>query len=60
MGIRTLVEARQIAVLAFGEEKAKPVFHMLYARTDSVYPAAFLQLARDVSIYVDAAAAQEL
>ena len=60
MGIKTLVEAKQIAVLAFGEEKSKPVFHMLYARTDSVYPAAFLQLARDVNVYVDAAAAQEL
>ena len=60
MGIKTLIEAKQIAVLAFGEEKTKPVFHMLYARTDSVYPAAFLQLARDVNIYIDASAAQEL
>lgn len=60
MGIRTLVEVRKIIVLAFGEEKSKPVFHMLYARTDSVYPAAFLQLARDVDVYLDPAAAKDL
>ena len=41
MGIKTLVEARQILVLAFGEEKAKPAFQMLYARDDSYVPAAF-------------------
>jgi glucosamine-6-phosphate deaminase len=60
MGIKTLVEARRILVLAFGEEKAKPAFQMLYARTDSAVPAAFLQLSPDVTVYLDEAAAAKL
>ena len=60
MGIKTLVSAREILVLAFGEEKAWAVFQMLYARDDSVIPAAFLQLPPEVTVLVDPAAAQKL
>ena len=60
MGIKTLVAARQILVLAFGEEKAWAVFQMLYARDDSVIPAAFLQLPPEVMVFVDPAAAAKL
>lgn len=60
MGIRTLVEAKKILVLALGEEKAKATFDMLYARDDSVIPAAFLQLPFDVTVYADPEAGQQL
>ncbi len=60
MGIYTLVWARQILVLAFGESKASAVHNMLYGRNDSAVPAAFLQIPRDVTLYVDEAAAKEL
>ena len=60
MGVKTLVEARQILVLAFGEEKAGPAFQMLYARDDSFVPAAFLQLPLNVTVYLDPAAAAKL
>ena len=60
MGIRTLTRAREILVLALGEEKAKAVFDMLYARNDSVIPAAFLQLPADVTVYVDPEAGSKL
>ena len=60
MGVKTLVEARQILVLAFGAEKAKPAFQMLYARDDSYVPAAFLQLPMYVTVYLDPAAAAKL
>lgn len=60
MGIKTLVSARRILVLAYGEEKAWAVFQMLYARDDSVIPAAFLQLPAEVTVYVDPEAAQKL
>ncbi len=60
MGVKTLVEARQILVLAFGEEKAKPAFQMLYARDDSFVPAAFLQLPLEVTVYLDEAAAAKI
>ena len=60
MGIKTLVSARKILVLAYGEEKAWAVFQMLYARDDSVIPAAFLQVPAEVTVLVDSAAAQKL
>lgn len=60
LGIKTLVEAREILVLAFGEEKAKAAFQMLYARDDSFVPAAFLQLPPNVTVYLDGAAAAKL
>lgn len=60
MGVKTLVEARNILVLAFGEEKAKPAFQMLYARDDSFVPAAFLQLPLNVTVYLDRASAAKI
>ena len=60
MGIRTLTSARTILVVALGEEKAPATFSMLYARDDSVIPAAFLQLPRNVTVYADPAAAKSL
>ena len=60
MGIRTLVEARKIIVLALGEEKAKATFDMLYARDDSIIPAAFLQLPFDVTVFADTEAGEKL
>ena len=60
MGIKTLVEAREIFVLAFGEEKARPVHQMLYARDDSYVPAAFLQLPLQVTVWLDQAAAAKI
>ncbi len=60
MGVKTVLEAREILVLAFGEEKAKPAFQMLYARDDSFVPAAFLQLPLNVTVFLDPAAAAKI
>ena len=60
MGIRTLTSAGTILVLTVGEEKAPATFSMLYARDDSVIPAAFLQLPRDVTVYADPEASKNL
>lgn len=60
MGIKTLVSAGKILVLAYGEEKTEAVFQMLYARDDSVIPAAFLQLPPEVLVFVDPEAAKKL
>lgn len=60
MGIKTITQARDIAVLAFGEEKSKAVHKMLYGRNDSVVPAAFLQIPLNVTVYLDEAASSEL
>ena len=60
LGIHTLAEAKKILVLALGEEKAQAVFDMLYARDDSIIPAAFLQLPFDVTVYADTEAGKKL
>lgn len=60
MGIHTLLGAKEILVFACGEDKADPVFRMLYARTDSFVPAAFLQLPLEVTLFADDAAASKL
>lgn len=60
MGIHTLVDTRKILVLALSKEKAQATFDMLYARDDSVIPAAFLQLHFDVTVYADVEAGQKL
>ena len=60
MGIKTLFDAKEQLVLAFGEEKQEAVFKMFYGRNDSRYPAAFLQIPPDVTVYLDEAAAEQL
>ena len=60
MGIRTLTEAREILLLAAGEEKAAAVYQMLYAKTTSYIPAAFLQIPPAVTVLLDTAAAEKL
>ena len=59
-GFRELCAAREIIVIALGEQKSKALFHMLYGRDDSVYPAAFLQLPPNVTVYADPEAAKQL
>lgn len=60
MGIKTLVSARDILLISSGESRADAVFKMLYARNDSVVPAAFLQIPLNVTVYLDEASAQKL
>lgn len=60
MGIKTIVSARRIMLIALGGEKAEPVFKMYYGRDDSVVPAAFLQVPPEVTVYLDPAAAEKI
>lgn len=60
MGIKTLVSADEIIVVATGEKRASAVFGMLYGRNDSSIPAAFLQIHREVTVFADHEAAKEL
>lgn len=60
MGIKTLTGAGDIIVLAAGEEKADIVFKAVYGRTDSLIPAAFLQIPLQVTLYLDTCAAEKL
>jgi len=60
MGIKTLTDAREILLLASGEEKAAAVYQMLYAKTTSYIPAAYLQIPLNVTVLLDKAAAEKL
>lgn len=60
MGIKTITQARDIIVLAMGEDKSQAVHKMLYGRNDSVAPAAFLQIPLNVNVYLDEAASSGL
>lgn len=60
MGIKTIVSAEDILLLALGEEKAESIFKAVYGRTDSWIPAAFLQVPTQVTFYLDTGAAEKL
>ena len=60
MGIKTLTEARNIILLAGGEDKAAAVFEMVYGMTITYIPASFLQIPTEVTVYLDTAAASRL
>lgn len=60
MGIKTLCGAREILLLARGADKAAAVYQMLYAKTTSYIPAAFLQIPLNVTVLLDEDAAREL
>ena len=58
MGVKTLTEARDILLLAVGEEKTAAVYQMLYARTTSYVPASYLQIPLNVTVLLDQEAAK--
>jgi glucosamine-6-phosphate deaminase len=60
MGVGTLLAARAIVLAATGRSKARAVVRMLNGRVSPAVPASFLQLHPDVTLVLDAAAADEL
>lgn len=60
MGIKTLTRARDILLLARGGDKAAAVYQMLYAKTTSYIPAAYLQIPLNVTVLLDESAAEKL
>ena len=57
MGMGTILQARKIVLLVTGRSKARAVERMLSGRMTTRVPASFLQLHRDVEVWLDAAAA---
>ena len=60
MGIATILAAKRIFLLAFGEDKANAAQKTLEGRPETFIPASFLQLHTDVTMYLDHAAASKL
>ena len=60
MGMATILHARRIALIATGERKAACVAGMVSGPLTTRLPASFLQTHRDVSLFLDRAAASRL
>src|SRR6185503_5045796 len=60
MGVATILEAREIAILATGEHKAYIVRRAVEGEVDTDVAATFLQRHPDTTCYLDGAAAAEL
>ncbi|QRG66508.1 glucosamine-6-phosphate deaminase [Brevibacillus choshinensis] len=60
MGIRTILSAKKIVLLASGKAKAEAVQHMLEGEMTSDVPASLLQQHPDVTVIVDVEAAAAL
>lgn len=60
MGVATILEARQIALLAFGEHKAPVIRRAVEGEVAPAVAASFLQEHPHVTLYLDEAAAADL
>jgi len=60
MGVNTILSARRIRLLAFGERKASIIEHAVYGDVSDCVPATFLQGHRDVQFLLDEAAGAKL
>jgi len=60
MGIKSIMHARKIILIAIGENKADVVNKMINGPIDNQIAASILQLHPDVTIYLDPAAASKL
>lgn len=60
MGIGTIMDAKQIVLLAFGEQKAKAVAQAVEGPLTAICPASILQLHPTVKVFLDEAAASQL
>jgi len=60
LGVGTILDAREIVLIATGEVKAAPVAAMLHGALTPKLPASFLQLHPRVDVYLDRAAASRL
>lgn len=60
MGVGTIMEARQVVMLAFGEKKARAVADMVEGPLSAYVPASMLQMHPKATIFLDEEAATEL
>lgn len=60
MGIKTIMHAKKIILLASGVEKASTIYQMIYGDIHPELPASVLQIHPDVTVILDEGAAGEL
>lgn len=60
MGVASILDARRVFLMAFGEHKASPVFKALEQQPSEAVSASFLQEHSDATLLLDVAAAADL
>ena len=60
MGMATILHARRIVLVATGATKARCVERMIHGPLNPRLPASFLQLHRQVEVWLDRAAAEHV
>jgi glucosamine-6-phosphate deaminase len=60
MGIKTIVSAKYVDLIAAGVEKADAVHKIVYGKTIPFVPASMLQIHMNLNLYVDSAAASDI
>ena len=60
MGLKTICDAKNVILTAFGEEKAQIIHELVYGKTLTYVPAAMLQMHMNMTLCIDDAAASKL
>lgn len=60
IGIDTMLSAKRVILMAWGEEKAEAVKNVVESDISSTYPASYLQLHDNITFFADEASAAEL
>lgn len=60
MGLKTICSAKNVVLLAFGEEKAEIVHKLVYGKTSTYVPAAMLQMHMNMTLCLDHEAAAKI
>lgn len=60
MGLKTICDAKNVILTAFGEEKADIIFDLVYGKTLTYVPAAMLQMHMNMTLCIDMPAASKL
>lgn len=60
MGLKTICNAKNVLLVAYGEEKADIIHKLVYGKTSTYVPAAMLQMHMNFTLYLDEAAASQI
>lgn len=60
MGLKSIMNAKQILLIAKGENKAEAIFHLVEGKITSKWPCSILQNHANVTVIIDEAAASKL
>lgn len=60
MGLKTICDAKNVILVAFGAEKAEIIHKLVYGKTSTYVPAAMLQMHMNMTLLLDEAAAEKL